>query len=297
MILELRELNVRLFRTWIRALGSDVLECRVRGSSYALLPFCVVASWSYLELVSLEQKIPPIQDLLAFIEEQETRLLGRTYEIKGTAAREFQVIYGVCAQAIRYAAAFAALQRAGRPREAVVLARQAIEHAATAQWAHFTEGGLEKLITTIQATHLDFYGKMSSWLQNAQLVDAMEAETERLGQLGKGMPPVVDRLRAIDQDQMLEMVYKQQSQLVHVTSSSTTGFVHLDGDEMTLVPAPADPHGVNTTYIAAMAAMFAAWLVEDLIVGKPGMPRLDQQSDELLLPINVEKSALTAKGG
>ncbi len=186
--------------------------------------------------MSLEQRIPPVENLLAFIEEQETRLLGRAYDIKGTDAREFQVIYGVCAQAIRYAAAFAALHRAGRPREAVVLARQAIEHAATAQWAHFTEGGLKKLVTTIQATHLDFYSQMSTWLQNEQLVDAMEAETERLGQLGKG---------------------------------------------------------VNTTYIAAMAAMFAAWLVEDLIVGKPGMPRLDQQSDELLLPINVEKQVLS----
>ena len=240
--------------------------------------------------MSLEQKIPPVEDLLAFIEEQEARLLGRAYDIKGTDAGEFQAIYGVCAQAIRYSAAFATLHRAGRPREAVVLARQAIEHAVTAQWARFTEGGLEKLVATLQATHIDFYSKMSAWLENTQLIDAVEAETERLGRLGKGMPPVADRLRAVDQSQMLEMIYKQQSQLVHVTSSSTTGFVRIDGDEMTLVPVPDDPHGVNTTYVAAMAAMFAAWLIEDLIVGKPGMLRLDQQSDQLLLPINVETS-------
>jgi len=223
--------------------------------------------------MSLEQKIPPVEELLAFIEEQEARLLGRAYDIKGTDAGEFQAIYGVCAQAIRYSAAFATLHRAGRPREAVVLARQAIEHAVTAQWARFTEGGLEKLVATLQATHIDFYSKMSAWLENTQLIDAVEAETERLGRLGKGMPPVADRLRAVDQSQMLEMVYKQQSPY-----------------EMTLVPVPDDPHGVNTTYVAAMAAMFAAWLIEDLIVGKPGMLRLDQQSDQLLLPINVETS-------
>ena len=245
--------------------------------------------------MSPEHTIPPVADLLAFIEEQETRLLDRTYDVDKARVREFQVLYGVCAQAIRYAGAFAALHRAGRPREATVLARQALEHAATAQWARYTNGGLDRLVVTIQATHLDFYSKMSTWLKNEELVEAMEVETERLGQLGKGMPPVVDRLRAVDQRHMLEMVYKQQSQLVHVTSSSMTGFLRLDGAEMTLNPAPADPHGANTTYIAAMAAMFAAWLVEDLIVGKPGMARLDRQSDDLQLPINVERSSAEAE--
>jgi len=251
--------------------------------------------WSYIGLVTHEQRIPPVEDLLAFIDEQEKRLLGRAYDIEKKDIREFQVIYGVCAQAIRYAAAFAALHRASRPREAVVLARQAIEHAATAQWAHFTNQGVEKLIATIQATHLDFYNTASVWLENEQLVAAMEAETERIGQVGKGMPKVVDILRAIDQRHFLEMVYKQQSQLAHVTSSSTTGFLRMEGGEMKILPTPDDPHGANTPYIAAMAAMFAAWLVEDLIVGKPGLERLDQQSDELLLPINVEESVLREK--
>lgn len=230
---------------------------------------------------------PSAEGLLAFIKEQDLRLSERTYSVAQSDFREFQALFGVCAQAIRYASAFAVLYETGSEREAVVLARQALEHAATAQWAHFVSGGVDRLIATLGVTQKNFYSKMSDWLGNVELIEDVEKMVVELGESGKGMPKVTDRLRQVDQKMMLETVYMQQSQMVHVTSSSTTGFLILVDGEMRLLPRPEDPHGANTLYIAAMASMFAAWLLEELTIDKSGLSRLDNQSDELKLPWNV----------
>lgn len=51
------------------------------------------------------------------------RLIGRTFDVPVANLREFKAVYGVCAQAIRYAGAYVVLVKAGRSREAVALAR------------------------------------------------------------------------------------------------------------------------------------------------------------------------------
>lgn len=91
---------------------------------------------------------PRIEAWLEFIEEREQRL-HRADSLKVAAEHqvEFQSLYGICAQAIRYAGAYVVLYRAGRSREAVAVARQALEHALTAQWAHFDESGPDQSIS------------------------------------------------------------------------------------------------------------------------------------------------------
>ena len=90
---------------------------------------------------------PTIEALLRFIEGRERRLHDEdSFNVAVQHQVEFQTVYGVCAQAIRYAGAYVVLYRAGRSREAVAVARQALEHALTAQWAHFDESGPDQLI-------------------------------------------------------------------------------------------------------------------------------------------------------
>ncbi|QSZ52764.1 hypothetical protein RI444_18330 [Paenarthrobacter sp. AT5] len=90
---------------------------------------------------------PAIEQWLGFIEEREHRLHDAdSFEVAAEHQVEFQTVYGICAQAIRYAGAYVVLHRAGRSREAVAVARQALEHALTAQWAHFDEKGPDHLI-------------------------------------------------------------------------------------------------------------------------------------------------------
>jgi len=236
-----------------------------------------------------DSKVPPQEELLAFIEQEERRLAGRSFDVPVENLYEFQVLYGVCAQAIRYAGAYVVLVRVGRAREAATLARQALEYAGTAMWAHFIDGGLGRLVATIEATHFDFFRKMSAYLGNADLLREVEAREADLEVRGKGMPKIIERLAAIDQHTMLQTIYIQQSQLVHVTGSAILGFLSVDAsDEFGLNFDPPDPHSVNTAYAAAMATMFAAWQIAFLTSDSATLSELDQISDELLLPLNAD---------
>lgn len=70
---------------------------------------------------------PTIEAWLEFIEERERRLHDAdSFEVAVENQVEFQTVYGICAQAIRYAGAYVVLFRAGRSREAVAVARQAL---------------------------------------------------------------------------------------------------------------------------------------------------------------------------
>lgn len=73
-----------------------------------------------------------IEAWLGFIEERERRLSdAEPFEVAEEHQIEFQAVYGICAQAIRFAGAYVVLHRVGRSREAVAVARQALEHRLT----------------------------------------------------------------------------------------------------------------------------------------------------------------------
>lgn len=240
-------------------------------------------------------KAPSEDELLLFIEREEQRLVGRTFRVPRENISEFRVIFGVCAQALRYSGGYAVMVRAGRPREAIALARQAMEHAATAMWAHFVDGGVSRLQTTLKATHLTFLSKMSDYLDDDALHREIEKQTACLEHGGKGLPPVAHRLAVIDQGRMLQTIYMQQSQLVHVTGSAVLGFVAAGADgELALNWDPADPHQANTTYAAAMAAMFASWVIACVGGDSAALAELDQLSDKLQLPLYADPSNATS---
>jgi hypothetical protein len=230
---------------------------------------------------------PSINRLLAFIEHRE-RELHETSSIEVAAVHqvEFNAVYGICAQAIRYAGAYVVLHRANRTREAVSVARQALEHALTAQWAHFTEAGPDLLIDSYHHSRLRVFEAVTRHLQGAdeEIADVLSTVENRGTQLLR----VTDRIAAIDFDEMFKIEYMRQSQIVHVTSETVTTFVHVnDQKELVITSDASDPDEGRTAYFTAMAAMFAAWVLESLRVGTPGMAQLNSLSDELNLPLNI----------
>lgn len=67
-----------------------------------------------------------IEAWLKFIEDRERWLHDAdSFEVAEEHQVQFQTVYGICAQAIRFAGAYVVLHRAGRSREAVAVARQA----------------------------------------------------------------------------------------------------------------------------------------------------------------------------
>lgn len=83
-----------------------------------------------------------------------------------------------------------------------------------------------------------------------------------------------------------------------MSREAVLGFLSLYRDgELSLNFERADPHGVNTAYSAAMATMFAAWLIAFVGGDSATLTELDRLSDELLLPLNADpNNAQTEEG-
>lgn len=195
-------------------------------------------------------------------------------------------MYGICAQAIRYAGAFVVLYRAGRSREAVAVARQALEHALTAQWAHFDESGPDQLIDGYNHTRHRELQAVTEYLNMPQ--DEIDAALDSMTSKGKRLLRVTDMINQIDYNATFRTAYMQQSQIVHVTGATVTAFLDLNDEKQFMIRSEAaDPYERQTVHFTAMATMFASWVLESLRVDTPGLAELDHLSDELALPLNV----------
>ncbi|HET7415658.1 MAG TPA: DUF5677 domain-containing protein [Arthrobacter sp.] len=230
---------------------------------------------------------PNIEAWLKFIEERERRLQDTdSFEVAAEHQMEFQTVYGICAQAMRYAGAYVVLHRVGRSREAVAVARQALEHALTAQWAHFDETGPVQLIDGYHHTRERAFRVVMEFLNTPR--DEIDAALESTTSKGKKLLRVTNMIEKIDFNAMFTTAYMQQSQIVHVTSETVTAFLDLDDEkQFTILSEATDPHERQTARFTAMAAMFASWVLESLRVDTPGLAELDQLSDALALPLNI----------
>lgn len=230
---------------------------------------------------------PSIEAWLRFIEERERRLHEvDSLEVAVEHQMEFQAVYGICAQAIRYAGAYVVLHRVGRAREAVAPARQALEHALTAQWAHFDETGPDQLIEGYFHSHERAFRAVTEYLNTPQ--DEIDAALASTTGKGKRLLRVTNMIEQIDFDGLFKTAYTQQSQIVHVTSATVTAFLHLDDEKrFTILSEATDPYERRTAHFTAIATMFASWVLESLRVDTPGLAELDQLSEELELPLNI----------
>ena len=230
---------------------------------------------------------PTIEAWLKFIEERERRLHDAdSFEVAVEHQVEFQTVYGICAQAIRYAGAYVVLHRVGRSREAVAVARQALEHALTAQWAHFDKTGPDQLIEGYHHSRQRAFRAVTDYLNTPQ--DEIDPALESMTSKGKRLLRVTDMIEQIDFNAMFRTAYMQQSQIVHVTGETVTAFLDLDDErQFTILSEATDPFERQTAHFTAMATMFASWVLESLRVETPGLAELDQLSDELALPLNI----------
>ncbi|MGW9185512.1 hypothetical protein [Agromyces sp. NPDC055661] len=229
----------------------------------------------------------PVEAWLDFIERRERWLHDtESFEIAEEHQLEFQAVYGICAQAIRYAGAYVVLYRAGRSREAVAVARQALEHAFTAQWAHFEDSGPDQLVEGYRHTSGRAFRAVAAFLSTPQgevdeALKSMESEGKRLLRITK-------MIEQIDYGSLFATQYLKQSQFVHVTSETVTAFLDLDEEkQFTVLSEAIDPNKRQTAHFTAMATMFASWVLETLRIDPSGMTDLDWLSDELALPLSV----------
>lgn len=143
-----------------------------------------------------------------------------------------QVLHGLCQQALNHSRAAWAVIDAGFPVEASVNIRTALEHAVTAQRAFLTPGGVERLVEGAKY-------KASQYFESAGLqVELSPAAIRQIVEwkLHRQLPSfsaICDELDGtydpdVQKSGLLRFEYVRLSQATHVTSSTITGYLHVD---------------------------------------------------------------------
>ncbi|GAA4384733.1 DUF5677 domain-containing protein [Agromyces bauzanensis] len=198
------------------------------------------------------------------------------------------------ARTIRYADAYLSLSRAGYGSEAVALARASLEHAVTLQWIFVVQGGIDRFRVTAAHDRQEHYSNLAAWLNNHELAE----EVTKLDSPpdGKRLPPFMNMLRDLDQDRFLETSYHILSQQVHVTHAAVTAFITPGEEEELHINYDQDyGYQYQATYVVAAACMLARWVVARLTNDTELLTRLDNTSDDLILPMTLMDNVAAEK--
>lgn len=229
----------------------------------------------------------PIDDLEAWIADCANHLReSNGFRVSNARAEEFLLLFGLAGRTVRYSDAFLLLGRTNFGPEAVPLARAALEHAVTLQWAFIVEGGLDRFRVEVAHDRIAHYSAVAAWVGS----DGLASEVARLDPppAGKRMPPFMNLLRDLDEGKFLETSYHVLSQQVHVTHAAVTSFLAAsDGAPVSLVYEHEYPYRYEATYAVAAACMLARWVIARLTNDAALLEVLDHASDRLILPMNL----------
>lgn len=212
-------------------------------------------------------------------------------EVKAENGRRFKMLFGICAQIIRYARGWKLLSESGLPIEARLLVRSALEYAATAQYAYLRADGLDRLFKAAQLNQADLFVRLHKFT-GLDEYQRMAADVE-VPTIGKGLPPVDQIFTTLDpEDVIFRQAYAVLSQATHVTPTSMSQhFVVTSEDRQTWElnhHSDVDRFRSQTTYTLALAVMSATWIMAHVRDDAEMLSRLDSASDDLRLPIRYD---------
>lgn len=213
-------------------------------------------------------------------------LEGETFVVSAEKADQFGLLWGPCAQAIRYATAWAALSATSHAHESDVLARSALEHALTAQWCYFTDDGIDRLRVKVQQEHHRYFTNMADWQHLAEIKATLARQTPPTAKGEDSLPNFIKKIvPMLDADNFLEASYRALSRTVHVNDSTVLSFLFQDGDTIGITPTPAVTNQYSAAFVAATSAMLALALIADHLENDDLLRDLNNTSNELQLPM------------
>lgn len=233
---------------------------------------------------------PTEAQLRAWISRSWTLLLeGETWTVTAEKADQFELLWGPCVQAIRYATAWVALSSTEHARESDVLARSALEHAATAQWCYFTDDGVQRLRVKVEREYHSYFSQMAEW----KGYDEIKADLARRtppAPSEQSMPNFSSKIvPMLDADHLLEMSYRTLSRRVHVTDGTVLSFLVQDGDTNTVTATPRATDQFSAAFVAATSAMLALAVIADHLDSDDLLRDLNQTSNDLQLPMFLDQ--------
>lgn len=224
---------------------------------------------------------PSVSELEDWIRRVAEELPRDEFVVPEGRAKDFLLLYGFCQQASRFASSYVLLSNQGFQREAAALARCSFEHAVTAHWAYFTEGGMERLGIDLNRKFKGYYIAMSTYLDNDQLRD--EAEAHRSPD-GSGLPKFTEMMWDLDSNGFLRTSYQNLSLSVHPSHLTLSSYLEDTETGTQLRHEPRDGVQYPTLYTTAVAAMLAFSLLSHIADPFTTKVLVEEPSNHLRLP-------------
>jgi len=196
-------------------------------------------------------------------------------------SKDFLLLYGFCQQAARFALSYVLLSEQGFQREASTLARCSFEHAVTAHWVYFTQGGVERLGIDVNREFQGYYIAMSEYLGDDDMKELAGAHPTADG---KGLPPFGQMMWDLDSGGFLRTSYRNLSLSVHPTHLTVSTYLEETDAGPHLRHEPRHGAQYPTLYTTAISAMLAYSLMEYIVDPFNAKVIVEQPSNELRLP-------------
>jgi hypothetical protein len=174
----------------------------------------------------------------------------------------------------------------------MVLARAALEHAVTAQWAFHWHDGLSRLRVSMVRGEKENIELVGNWFSNEELLAMAAAITVPPG---RGFPPFTDMVRDLDEERFLENSYGSLSLAAHVRAATQTSYFAGNAQDLVLRHVPTHALRGPSTMMAAMAAMLAVAIIMELVDDQAALARIDEVSESLGLPPTLRPGIHKAK--
>lgn len=196
---------------------------------------------------------------------------------------DFLLLFGLLQRVRHLARCHMVLTKQGYGSVGRMLVRAAIEHAVTAHWVFFTQGGVDRLRVAIARDQLELALALGSEDQ-----EHLTALSEAIP-YGKGLPKWTDIMRESDDPaNFLKQSYRVLSQTAHVThATAADAFSLSDSGELSLVMRPEDQLEHEVLYALAGSCMLSAWLFAVMAEDKDEQVRLISWSRDLSIPWTI----------
>lgn len=233
-------------------------------------------------------QLPTEPELEAFIRScVEDFASMKTRSMDGGRSLAFKMTFGCCVQTARFAEAYLVLMKSGLSLEGRALARAALEHAATAQFAYLKPDGFDRLANQASAAEWSLNERMYRWLG---IEDFNPGEKE---EAGPRLPKVSGKggiMALLDPgNDLLEPGYAVLSQGVHVTYETVTGFFRTSKEgDLQLYQHRKDSLAHYSLLLVAASCMLVAWIQAEVLENELRLKELEFRSEQLSLPTKLD---------
>jgi hypothetical protein len=242
----------------------------------------------------MDRKFPTVDELLAFILRfvQDGQHKTSTVQVPVPNQDDYVVLFGLIQRVRRLTQAYMKLRSAGMGSEGQAVARAALEHAVTAQWAYLTPRGVARLSVTLARSQRDVADQMRQF-DFAKGDEWDDAYNEIMASIpkGKGLPPFhgEDGMMAeLDDVKFLSLTYKLLSQVSHVSYDAATAHVTKINGEVTLKMDAEDELDHPMLYALAGFGLLASWIQARLEGDEDEVGRLEAFGQHLHVPHRLD---------